>query len=199
MALDLEKLKHIKLTKEQQQYLVVGVVLIAGLGYAYWNFGLKPLARQAVTLREELGKKEENLQKAKDMKRREVEYAERLQRVQLGQQYVARRLPLAAGFTDLAVRVNRIVTTGGMEMMSMVNEAGPNVKSEFEGMQKFMSTVSVVGDFKAVGTLLSRLSGEEAIQYAEDIQITPGDPTWPTGTFRCAIRLVIYSTLGVPR
>lgn len=197
LTLDLSKLKSIKLTKEQQQGAVLAVVLVAGLGYAYWNYGVAPLARDAVRMEKELADKQENLKRARDMKRREVEYAERLQRVQIGQQFVARRLPVMRSPFEGIVRMNKTLQTKNMVLVSSVPDASPAAsKSEFAGLDKDVNVVTVDGDFNSLGQFLSSLSAEDIVYYIEELQLAPADAARGPGKVRATLRLVSHTTLG---
>src|SRR5689334_8379273 len=114
---DLNKLKNIKLTKEQQQYVAVAVLLLGGGSYAYYNFVMVPYANQIKTLEKSVQEKKDNLEKARRIKAQWEEYNQRLSRVQAGNAFVARRLPPAKGLDLGITRLIRMATEGGIQLV----------------------------------------------------------------------------------
>ena len=48
-----------------QQYVVLGLMVLAGIGFSYYQFLLKPLNAQIATLRSTLEQKQKDLEEAK--------------------------------------------------------------------------------------------------------------------------------------
>ena len=97
MAVDvnvyLNRLKNIKLTKEQQQTVVLVVVVIVAAIFGYFKYVLGPLNVDIAKYRKDLDTMKSDIQEAKIIN--PEEYRQRRDRVQAGNQYVARRLPPA--------------------------------------------------------------------------------------------------------
>lgn len=172
LNIDLNKLKNIKLTKEQQQYIGVGLLLTGLAVYSYWNFGLKPLNEQMATLQKGLTEKRDNLEKAKRIKGQWEEYNQRLARVQTASQFLARRLPPVSEYNVGIPKMTKMTLEGGITLFSYGEDKSTAVKSEFEGYKKRVSLVVLWGDYHRLGEFLSRLSGEDLIYNIEDVQMS---------------------------
>lgn len=191
---DLSKLKNIKLTKEQQQYVFLGVVMFFGGIYGYWKWLMTPLNKQVLDLRATVEQKEQSLKEVLAMQKSWEEYGDRLAAAQRGSQFAARRIPTSAALTGIVLRVNRLFLEGGMEMTKFRPDTTATIKSEFPELSKFIADVDVIASYNKFGTFLSRLSGEEIVYNVEDVQIResplPGDP----GAISVGMRIVIYYT-----
>lgn len=170
LNLDLSKLKNIKFTKEQQQYLALGILLLAGGAYGYWNFGLKPLSSQIEKLTKDIKDKKDNIEKARKLKGQWEEYNQRLSRVQAGLAFVGTRLPSSETYQIGWSRLIRMGTEGNVKLEAGgVVDDSAKTKSEFEGFEKKVQVVVFSGDFVSLGNFLSRLTGERQVYLIEDI------------------------------
>jgi Tfp pilus assembly protein PilO len=171
MNIDLNRLKNLKLTKEQQQYLVGGILGLVGGIYGYWSFLLTPLNRDIVTLQAQLKDKQDNLEKARKLKAQWEEYTQRLARVQTGMQFVTRRLPPDAEFTSQLEKLIKMCLEGGVQIGAFTSEKNAMNKSEFEGFKKNISALTLVSDYHRLGEFLSRLSGEDIVYNVDDLAL----------------------------
>lgn len=194
---ELEKLKNLKLTKEQQQALVLGVVLIGGLVYGYWNYVLKPLNTSIATLTEQARTKRENIEKARRLKAQWEEYNQRMSRVQLAEAYVARRMPPPGEITAAVARMIRLTLEGSVNFGGYAAEdkGGAGTKSEFEGFDKKISAFVLTGGYHQLGAFLSKLTGEDLVFSIEDVRLTALAPSMHgrLGSSGIAVKIVTYS------
>lgn len=169
-AFDLNKLKNIKLTKEQQQYVVLGIVLVGGAIYGYWNFLIVPARNQIGALEKALVDKQANIEKARRLKAQWEEYGQRLARVQLGNAFVAKRMPPAVAVDLSLTRLIRMATEGGIYINQATGEPeSARGKSEYEGFKKTTTSMQFSGDFHKLGDFLARLSGEDLVYLVDDV------------------------------
>ncbi len=196
MALDLNRLKNLKLTKEQQQYLVGGILGIAAGVYGYWNFLLTPLNKDIVQLQATLKEKQDNLEKARRLKAQWEEYTQRLARVQTGMQYTTRRLPSDAQFTVQVERLIKMCLEGNVELGAFTSEKSATNKSEFEGFKKNISGLTLVADYHRLGAFLSRLSGEDIVYNVDDLSLTAAPDNALHNTVVATMKLVTYTDLA---
>ena len=172
LAIDFNKLKNIKLTKEQQQYVVLGVLLLAGGVYGYANVVIKPMSVEAAKLQKEYTDKQASLDKARRLKGQWEEYNQRLARTQAGLAFVGRRLPTESTYDLGFAKLVRMATEGSVELRAaLVNNDPAQNKSEYEGYDKKVMTVDFSGDFHGLGEFLSRLTGEDVVYLFEDLRL----------------------------
>lgn len=195
---EFEKLKNLKLTKEQQQSVALVILLAAGLVYGYWNFVLKPLNASIAELTEKAKTKREMIDKARKLKAQWEEYNQRMARVQTAESYVNRRLPPATEFTVAMARMIRLSLEGSVDWLSYRGEekgSGGN-KSEFPGFDKKSANFTLIGGFHRLGAFLSRLTAEDPVFNIEDVKLAGGVPGMLDATGWSAaidIKLVTYS------
>ncbi|MEK7474527.1 MAG: hypothetical protein AAB152_02730 [Candidatus Coatesbacteria bacterium] len=171
IKIDLNKLKNLKLTKEQQQYVAAGVLGLGLAVYSYWNFGLKPLNTEIETIHKTLTEQRDNLEKAKRLKGQWEEYNQRLVRVQTASQFLARRLPRLADYNVGVPRMTKMTLEGGVTLGAYGEDKSTSIKSEFEGYVKRVSIIMLAGGYHKLGEFLSRLSGEDLVYNIEDVQM----------------------------
>ncbi len=191
---DLSKLKNIKLTKEQQQYVFLGVVMFFGGIYGYWKWIMTPLNKQVVELKATVEQKEQSLREVIAMQKSWEEYGDRLAAVQRGSQFAIRRIPTTAALSGILLRINRLFLEGGMEMTKFRPDTTATIKSEFPELSKFIADVDVVASYNKFGTFLSRLSGEDIIYNVEDVQIRESPTLDDPGAISVGMRVVVYYT-----
>ena len=196
MTFDLANLKNLKLTKEQQQYLVVGILAIAGSVYGYWSFLLTPLNKSIVDLTKQLKDKQESIEKARRIKSQWEEYTQRLSRVQSGMQYISRRLPPDAGVNVELQRLIKMTLEGGVEMAAYGSEKNAGNKSEFPGYKKNIANLILVADFHRLGNFLSRLSGEDIVYNIEDLQLAAAPENKLRHSIGAGVKLVTYTEIS---
>lgn len=195
--LDLKKLQNIKLTKEQQQSLALGVVLLFGLGYVYFALVLGPLNADIAKLQKTKSDKESTLQQAKELNSRMEEYTQRLARAQAGESFVARRLPPKSAQADSPAQLIRIMTQDMVYLRSFQPETAAAAKSEFEGLHKNVVNIELVSDFPRFAQFLARLSGEPVVYYIEELKIDSlTDVNFIWATVRATMKLVSYDDVG---
>ena len=189
----LAKLKNIKLTKEQQQYTVLGVVAAAGLIYGYWTQLLVPLNKRMVQLEKDLRAQESKLGEAKRIKERWEEYEERLMRTRIGMEFVSRRIPAVQTNDMLLRQFQMLCQESGLMFGGFSPAAGPTVRTEYEGTKKLMAMVDFICDYHQLGEFLSRLSTEQKVYTVENVQITPSAVPTKNGSIRVTLNVVTYS------
>ena len=196
MNIDLNKLKNIKLTKEQQQYVALAVVSVAAAVYGYWNFLLKPLSVQqefwSKTVKESTG----NLQKAKEFKKNWAEFETRLARVQTGEQYVSRRILPAPGADQLMLRISKLALESGVGLTSYKPDDATTSEMVEAGIYKNYGRLEISTTFHQLGFFFSRLSGEDVIYNVDELEVTPNvmNPEGTGMTLKGVLKFVSYST-----
>jgi Tfp pilus assembly protein PilO len=198
MAIDvnvyMNKLKNIKLTKEQQNALVLGVVLVAGGIFGYWRFMLTPTNRLIADYTNKLKEMRQQIQDAKLINMED--YQQRLAKVQAGTQYVSRRLPPADSLAWNLQALVKMSLEGEVWLEKFAADQSVQIASKYEGYQKYGAMVTLATDFHRLGSFLSRLSGEDNIFLVEDLQIRePADDVKKAhnATVYVTMKLVTYA------
>jgi Tfp pilus assembly protein PilO len=202
IKIDFNKLKNMKLTKEQQQYVAAAVMGLGLAVYSYWNFGLKPLNTEIADIQKTLTEKRDNLEKAKRLKGQWEEYNQRLARVQTASQFLARRLPRLADYNVGVPKMTKMTLEGGVTLGAYGEDKSANVRSEFDGYVKRVSLIMLVGGYHKLGEFLSRLSAEDLVYNIEDVQML-GSPDMFQQQYHqstaLAMKLVTYADISVEK
>jgi len=196
MNIDLNKLKNLKLTKEQQQWLAFGVIGLAAGAYGYWNYLFKPINESIVKKRAEVKTKTENLDEARKLKVQEDQYRQRLAFVQSGKQFVSRRIPTVKDRLATISRINKICLEQSMYLVSYrsEDEAGAASKSDIgDGYEKSVATVEVISNYHGFGAFLSRLSAEDVVFNVDEVQLMQGDQGIKRGLMLASMKLISYT------
>lgn len=194
--IDLNKLKNIKLTKEQQQYVALGVISVVAAVYGYWNYLLKPLGVQQEFWRKSVQSSTENLKKAREFKKNWGEFETRLARVQAGEQFIARRILPAAGADQIMLQVSKLALESGVGLTSFTPEDTTKAQLVEEGIYKNPGTLLISCTYHQLGAFFSKLSGENVIYNVEELELTPGKLTPQGSEMVCnsTLKFVTYST-----
>ena len=200
MNIDFNKLKNIKLTKEQQQLLVGGILGTVAVIYGYWTFLLTPLNKDITNLEASLKTKQDSLDTARKMKASWEEYTQRLARVQAGMQYVARRLPLASENMGQLQHLFKMSIEGRVEISALTPEKSLVNKSEFPGLARSSAQVTLISDFHRLGAFLSRLSAEDMVYNVDELTLTAA-PVSPDNiamhnTISTTLKLITYTSIS---
>ena len=193
--IDINKLKNIKLTKEQQQYVALGVIGVAAAVYGYWNFMLKPLAVQQEFWTKSVKENADNLKKAQEFKKNWAEFETRMARVQAGEQYVSRRILPVAGAEQLMLRISKLALESGVGLTSYKPEDASTAQRVDADIYKNLGKLEILCTYHQLGSFFSRLSGEDVIYNVEEMEVTPGDMN-PQGTgiyLKGVLKFVSYS------
>ena len=193
LNLDLNKLKNIKLTKDQQQYVVFAVLLVGGAVWGYWTKLMVPLGKAIVEKQETLEDEKRKLNEARKFDQKE--YDLRVEKVQEGMRYFSRRLPPAdEGYSELK-KVIRLVIESGVDLKSIKPERGKSSK-DFSGFKQNPTTVVIDADYHDLGAFLSKLTGEELLYVVEELQLAqaPVDAARPLAPrVSATLKLVTYA------
>ncbi len=190
----INKVKNLKLTKEQQQYVVAAILGLVGGVYGYWNYLLKPLSVDKLHWEKEVQVKEENLKKAREFKKNWSDFEARLARVQAGEQFVARRI-VPSGSTDIMVQLAKLTLESGVVLSSYKPEDQTGAVMVGEGIFKNSAAIELRCNYHQLGGFLSRISGEETIYNVEDVQIEAIDISSDRNsmTIKTMMKLLTYT------
>lgn len=150
---------NIKLTKEQQQYLVAGVLMTAAFGYGYISFFWLPISQKKTETRKKIEETEAKIEKARRqaarLPRLEAELVDLNQRAEEAE----RRLPKKKSVPDILVTVSALAAKYRVTLMAFAQ--GGSAQKQF--FNELSYPVRVRGSFHNVGRFLAAISLEERI------------------------------------
>ncbi|MCS7184919.1 MAG: type 4a pilus biogenesis protein PilO [bacterium] len=193
----LNKLKTLKLTKEQQTLLLLVAIVFIGVGYAFLNYIYKP------KLKEVNAKKQELIQlnsKIKDMQRRAMELEKleaELSALTYALEEVNKRLPPKPDYGEVFRTISKIAKKYNISMTSF-NPGKPEPVSGAP-YSRIRNSVSVIGGLHTFMQFLSDVCSQERIMTISiaSIQQGPGaTASTPDPSKSISSQLDIYTYLS---
>lgn len=195
MNIDINKLKNIKLTKEQQQY-VAGAVMVVAVGvWGYWTKVMQPLSVEISAKREELKGEMEKLDQARKFSKED--YDQRMELVRTGSKYMAMRMPPADDRFPGIKRLIRLTVEDGLELTSYKPvKARPSKKKD--PYIPNVANVTIYTSFHELGRFLSKLTGEDLLYLVEELKLTEqpagvSGARGVTGRLKADLKLITFS------
>lgn len=139
----------IKLTKQQQQNLIAGVLIGAALIYVYAKFMFMPAMQQHKEKTAVLEQKSKELQDARNMVAKYPEFLKRASEISSRTEFINRRLPQDSNVSETIREITKRATESNINIMNF--EPGKEtMKGEYKEMEirvSFLSTYADLGDF----------------------------------------------------
>jgi type IV pilus assembly protein PilO len=178
----------IKLTKEQQQMLIAGFVMLAGFGYTYIRFFWLPTSDRIKKATDEIEKVGKEIQTARAN-------AARLPRIEaelleLSQKAIdaERRLPKTKAVPDILVTMTSLARKHDVEVMSFT----PGGQAGREYFTELNYPMVAKGSFHSLGKFFAAIALEERIFNVVNIVFPGGD----TGIMSVNFTLISYQYKG---
>lgn len=143
-----------------QQYLIIGVILVCGLGFGYYQLLLKPKMAEIERLKVTLEEKRKDLEEAKKIVARYVEFKKRADTVQRELEWIQNRIPKSIEKTKLIETIGMIQNRSGVFLTNFTVGAAPAAKdayvevpvtvrisTDFDGLLRFLREVSLASNF----------------------------------------------------
>lgn len=180
---------NIKLTKEQQQMIVLGIVMLGGFGYAYVTFFWMPTAKKIVETRTQIEGIEAKINKAKQVSARLPKLEQELLRLNEQAMAAERRLPKNKSVPDILVTIGGLAAKNGVELVSFT----PGAIQSKPFFSELIYPLSIRGKYHNIGKFLAAVALEERIFNVQNVVYTePG----PDGTMSVTLTLVSYQYKG---
>ena len=181
---------NIKLTKQQQQMLIAGAVLLAGGGYAYIAFFWLPISKRIGEVSKQIEEVEAKIEKAQRqasrLPRLEAELAELNEKALVAE----RRLPKKKSVPEILVTVSEAAEKSRVSLMTFT--PGPQSAKPFFTELKYPMTVK--GTFHNIGRFLAGLALEERIFNIENVVYS--EPAGEAGEMTVNFTLISYQYKG---
>ena len=143
-----------------QQYAILGLILVCALVFGYYQFLLKPKMAEIDKLRATLEEKKKDLEEAKKIVAKYVEFKKRADTVQRELEWIQSRIPKTIEKTKLVEAVSLIQNRSRVSLTSFTFGAGGVAKdnyvevplvlritTNFNGILRFLKEVSLSNNF----------------------------------------------------
>jgi Tfp pilus assembly protein PilO len=182
---------QIKLTKQQQQAIIAGVLGLGGFGYAYITFFWMPVSKKI----EEAYKKSEEVQAKIERATKQAARLPRLEAelVQLNQMAVEaeRRLPKKKSVPEILVAMTDLAQKANVHILTFT--PGP-AKQGGASFMELNYPMQVKGSFHSIGKFLAAISLQERIYNVQNVVY--GGASDADGVMTVTFTLVSYQYKG---
>lgn len=184
-------LKNIKLTKEQQNILVVAVLLIGGLTYAYVNFLFQPNVQTIKEKSQQLQQKTKDLQDARQMAGSYAEFVKKAEFINRKVDFINRRLPADIKISDTIREVTRKATEANIGILNF--EPG-NINKK-DGYSEIKIITNFESNYADLGKFITNLGYIEWMTAASALRITSALSRTITSpdTIKVSMELKVYA------
>ena len=181
---------NIKLTKEQQQYLVAGVLFGGAFCYGYVAFFWLPISQKKAETRKKIEEVEAKIEKARRqaarLPRLEAELVDLNQRAEEAE----RRLPKKKSVPDILVTVSALAVKYRVTLLSF--QPGGSATKQF--FNELSYPVRIRGRFHDVGRFLAAVALEERIFNVQNVRY--GESAGDLGEMAVDFTLISYQYKG---
>ena len=152
-----------------QQYVILGVAVFFGIVFVFYQFFLKPLNTRIDTLQATLQQKKQDLEEAKKIVAKYVEFKKQADSVQRELEWYQNRIPKAVDKAKLLEAVSFLQSRSGVILTSFQFQQLISGKdySEIPVLIRFNS------DFRGLSDFLYQASISSLLMTAHDLVITP--------------------------
>lgn len=180
----------IKLTKTQQKYIAISVVLIGVVLFGYLKFFWLPISKKIEETRANNKVISEKIEKAKQQAARLPKLEQEL--VTLNEQAIEaeKRLPRTKSVTDILVTVNELAMKHRVSILSF-SPGGTSSKQYFIELNY---PITAKGNFHAIGKFLASLALEERIFNVLNVNYSGGGTE--TAELQVSFTLISYQYKG---
>jgi Tfp pilus assembly protein PilO len=171
-----------------QQYIFLGVALFLGIVFLYYQFLLKPINTKIVTLQATLDQKKKDLEEAKRIAEKFVEFKKRADSVQRELEWIQNRIPKTIEKAKLLEEINYVQGRSGVILTNFTFAAAP-ISTDI--CTEIPTSITFKSDFKGLINFLFQVSKSDLFMTVHDIAITsaPLDPNNPKITLNAQMTL----------
>lgn len=152
-----------------QQYIILGVGAFLGIMFLYYQFLLKPINAKIDTLQQTLSDKKSELEKAKNVVAKYVEFKKKSDSTQRELEWYQNRIPKTVEKTKLLEAINFLQSRSGVVLTSFTFGTPQSLAdySELPANVRFNS------DYKSLINFLYQASVSNIFMIVHDLSITP--------------------------
>lgn len=180
----------IKLNKQQQQYLIAGVLGVAAFGFVYIKYFWSPIAKTIHEAQEEIVSVNAQIETAKSNAARLPQIEKELEQLNIKAIEAERRLPRAKDVPGILVKLSSLANKHGIALNSFA-PGGQLVRDYFF---ELVYPISITGNFHSLGRFLSALAMEERIFNVQHINF--GSAAQDSAIMTITLNLLSYQYKG---
>lgn len=180
----------IKLNKQQQQYLVAGVVGVAAFGFVYIKYFWAPTSQTIREAQDEIASVNAQIETAKSNAARLPQIEKELEMLNLKAIEAERRLPKAKDVPGILVRLTSLAAKHGI-ILNTFSPAGQQTRDYFFELSY---PIALVGSFHMVGKFLAAIAQEERIFNIQHVNF--GAAQQDTSMMSITFTLLTYQYKG---
>ena len=176
---------------QQDQYRLLGIILLAGLGAAFWMYVYQPRAQQLQEREQRLESLESWVQKADAASGRLEELRQELDRRQRQLEALRRLVPTRSEVATLYETVATESEAQGLQLISVTPQAA--TRDSASGLSQRDWEMSVRGGFHDAAAFITRVASLDRLVRPRVQAIRPDDqPDTETQEVSVSLRLVTY-------
>jgi Tfp pilus assembly protein PilO len=156
-----------------QQYIILGSLFFCGLVFLYYQFLLKPVNSQISTLRTTLDEKKKDLEEAKKVVAKYVEFKKREDSIERELEWIQNRIPKTVEKSKLLEAVSFLQNRSGVVLTSLT----VNPPTSKDAYAEIPVNVQIHSDFKGLISFLYQISTSSLFMTARGLNVTPYIPT----------------------
>jgi len=153
-----------------QQYMILAVAVILGLIFSYYQFLLKPLNENIVSLQTDLADKQKKLDDAKQMLAKYDEFKKSAAAVSRELEWVQGRMPLQLEKTKFIESASALQNRTGVSLVSFKFQTAPISKDSYVEVP---ADIKFYSNFEQLLNFLYEVSISKSLMIVHDLRIVP--------------------------
>ncbi len=194
----LDDLKNLQLTKEQQQMLVLGIVVLVGGAYSYVNLLYKPRLQRIVSLKEELKAEQTLLKEMEDSTRNIANFRREAEKTVRDLRRIKRRLPDEEKISEAMRGINKAVKMSGVTLQGFFKPPSRRGKGARggENYSALITQIHIVSDYKGVATFITELMRVPRLLVCESVKLAQNRNRSVPGSIKAELSIKTYVYTG---
>jgi type IV pilus assembly protein PilO len=163
----------LKLTKQQWELIILGVVLVFGGGWVYWNYLYRPVVEEIKKSEEEIDEKRVRLERLKRIDEILREKKREFRAMQLELEVVKEMLPKEKEIPSLLQDITLNAISSGIDLRSFI----PRELRKGEFYDEFSIQMEIKGTYHGIGRFLAMVGNLERVIIPSKIGLDVIEPT----------------------
>ena len=154
-----------------QQYLILGFLGFAVISFLFYQFGLKPINKEIAALEVERDQRKRDLEEAKKIVLKYVEFKKRADSVQRELEWIQNRIPKTLDKTKMVEVINLLQNRSEIFLTSI--QFAPPVASKDASYTEVPVNLRFNSNYKGLSDFLYQVSVSNLFLTAHDLVVTP--------------------------